>query len=87
MGPSVFFSFFCFRMRMPKNQYRFYIRKSIRDFPYMSGSAFQADILEVIPKKFKLLIRLFEPFGRSRVFYFSLRTFEIVEHHPELLEA
>ena len=36
-----------------------------------------------IPKKVELLIRFFEPFWISRVFHFSLGTFEKVEHHPE----
>ena len=31
-----------------------------------------------IPKKVELLIQFFEPFWISRVFYFSLRTFEEV---------
>ncbi len=39
-----------------------------------------------ILSKFELLIRFFEPFGRSRVFHFSLQTFEEVEGHPEPLE-
>ena len=38
-------------------------------------------------KKIELLIRFFEPFGRLRVFHFSLGTFEKVEHHPGLLRA
>ena len=33
-------------------------------------------------KKVELLIRFFELFWISRVFHFSLRTFEQVEHHP-----
>ena len=36
----------------------------------------------MIPKKVELLIRFFEPFWISRVFHFSLGTFEEVEHLP-----
>ena len=39
------------------------------------------------PKKVELLIRFFEPFGRSRVSHFLLRTFAKVEHHPAPLGA
>ena len=39
-----------------------------------------------IPKKVELLIRFFEPFWISRVFYFFLRTFGKVEGHPGPLE-
>ena len=41
----------------------------------------------MIPKKVELLIRSFEPFGTSRVFHFSFRTFAEVEHHPGPLVA
>ena len=34
------------------------------------------------PIKVELLIRFFEPFGRSMVFHFSLRTFGDVEDLP-----
>ena len=39
-----------------------------------------------IPKKVELLIRFFEPFWISRVFHFSLGTFEEVEGIPGPLE-
>ena len=39
-------------------------------------------VTALIPKKVELLIRFFEPFGRSRVFHFSLRTFAEVGGHP-----
>ena len=41
----------------------------------------------LIPKKVELLIRFFEPFWISRVFLFSLGTFEEVEHLPGPLET
>ena len=40
----------------------------------------------LIPKKVELLIRFFKPFWISRVFPFSLRTFEKVEDLPDPLE-
>ena len=43
-------------------------------------------MLMIIPKKVELLIRFFEPFWISRVFHFSLGTFEKVEAHPGPLE-
>ena len=36
-----------------------------------------------IPKKVVLLIRFFEPLGRSRVFYFFLGTFAEVAGYPD----
>ncbi len=44
-------------------------------------------IIILIPKKFELLIRFFEPFWISTVFHFSLRTFAKVEAHPGPLET
>ena len=44
-------------------------------------------MVHIIPKKVELLIRFFEPFWISRVFHFSLRTFEEVEGHPDPLGA
>ena len=41
----------------------------------------------MIPKKVELLIRFFEPFWISRVFLFSLGTFEEVEGLPGPLET
>ena len=41
----------------------------------------------LVPKKVELLIRFYEPFGRLRVFHFSLGTLVEVEEHPELLVA
>ena len=41
----------------------------------------------LVPKKVELLIRVFEPFWISRVFYFSLRTFGEVAGHPGPLVA
>ena len=43
--------------------------------------------ISIIPKKVELLIQFFEPFWISRVFHFSLRTFEEVGEHPEPLVA
>ena len=51
-------------------------------FFYFSGldPNFNGLKTRLIPKKVELLIRLFEPFWILRVFHFSSRTFEEVEH-------
>ena len=51
------------------------------------NSKINSESNEIIPKKVELLIRFFEPFWISRVFHFSLRTFEEVEHLPGPLVA
>ena len=42
---------------------------------------------KIVPKNVELLIRFFKPFWISRVFPFSLRTFEKVEDLPDPLET
>ena len=41
----------------------------------------------IVPKKVELLMRFFEPLWISRVFHFSLRTFEEVGDVPDPLGA
>ena len=51
--------------------------------PLFPSSSIVTLRLEIVPKKVELLIRFFEPFWISRVFHFSLRTFEEVGDLPD----